>query len=64
MIGILIREHPDIEWAHRTGYGKYNQPIVIRCCECGDEIDGDVYEDEHNVSLCEYCLLRLHKKEW
>ncbi len=59
-----LREHPDIQYAHRTGYPSWGQPEIVHCCECGEEIEGDIYEDEQNVSLCEYCLLRLHRKAW
>lgn len=33
------------------------------CCECGNEIEDDIYEDEHNEFLCADCLKLLHKKE-
>lgn len=60
-----LREHPDIEWATRTGYPSYAQPKYVHCCECGDELAYDeVYEDEKYFTLCEYCLKRLHRKVW
>lgn len=34
---------------------------VYYCDECGEEIDGDVYEDGDD--LCEYCLLKRYRKE-
>lgn len=58
-----MREHPDIEWAERTGYPKWNQPKLYHCDRCGDEIDGDIYEDDFYDCLCELCLLSTHKKE-
>lgn len=58
-----LRDHPDIEWAERTGYPKWNQPEIFRCDQCGDEIDGDeVYSDSTHEYLCEYCLCLLHRK--
>ena len=58
-----IPDHPEITWAERTGYPSWNQPSEIRCDNCGDIIDGEVYEDEYNESLCLDCLLKLHLKE-
>lgn len=36
---------------------------VYYCDECGEEIDGDVYDDGEQ-ELCEYCLLKKYKKEF
>ena len=57
-------EHPDITQALLTGYPLDNQPEPIYCCECGRELDGEIYEDFLHEFLCEKCLLMLHKKEW
>lgn len=58
-----LREHPDIAWAHRTGYPSWGQPTYYVCEECGEEIEFDeIYEDENHERLCEYCLLKLHRK--
>ena len=60
---IDLREHPDIEWAHRTGYPSWNQPKSHYCEECGECLDDmDEYEDADHEFLCEDCLLSLHKK--
>jgi hypothetical protein len=56
-------EHPEIDWAIRTGYPSWNQPRELRCDNCGDIIDDEVYEDEYNESLCLDCLLSLHLKK-
>lgn len=61
---MYVPDHPDIEWAERTGYPKWNQPKIICCGECGTPIDGEVYEDDSYDYLCESCLLFLHKKKW
>ena len=58
-----IPDHPEITWAERTGYPSWNQPSETRCDNCGDIIDGEVYEDEYNENLCLDCLLKLHLKE-
>lgn len=58
-----LREHPDIEWAQRTGYPRWNQPKSYVCEECGDELEfDDVYDDENHEILCQHCLLKLHRK--
>lgn len=36
---------------------------VYYCDRCTEEIDGDVYESD-GEELCEYCLLKKHKKEF
>ena len=60
-----LREHPDIEWAHKTGYGSHNQPKSTYCEECHKCLDDeDEYEDATHDFLCEECLLMLHKKWW
>ena len=48
-----------------SGYGfpVEKEPEEIRCCECGDTIEGDIYEDRQNEALCLSCLKRLHRKE-
>lgn len=56
-------QHPEITWAELTGYPSWNQPKEVRCDNCGDIIDGEVYEDEYNGNLCLDCLLSLHLKE-
>lgn len=56
-------EHPEIDWAMRTGYPSWNQPKDICCDKCGCIIDDEVYEDEYNEQLCLDCLLKLHLKE-
>lgn len=56
-------QHPEITWVERTGYPSWNQPIEIRCDNCGGIIDDEVYEDEYNESLCLDCLLSLHLKK-
>ncbi len=35
---------------------------VFYCDDCEEEIYGDVYESE-GEELCEFCLLKKHKKE-
>lgn len=60
-----LREHPDIEWAHRTGYPKWNQPRSYYCEECGICLDDETaYEDVSHTYLCKDCLLTLHEKSW
>lgn len=56
-------EHPEIDWALRTGYPSWNQWQPIYCDLCGDEIEGDVYTLWPYENLCESCLLGLCKKE-
>lgn len=36
---------------------------VYYCDECGEEIDGDVYDDGEQ-ELCEACLLKKYRKEF
>lgn len=57
-----IPDHPDIETAIRTGYSPWNQEYIPVCENCGDEIDGDEYADWRFDTLCERCLLSLHRK--
>ena len=61
-----IADHPDIQWAERTGYPSWNQPKehAEYCGECGRVIDDgeDTYETEYYSILCEDCLKRLHKR--
>lgn len=60
-----LREHPDIEWAQRTGYPSWNQPKSNHCEECGKCLDDEeIYETDMHEFLCEECLLTLHKKWW
>lgn len=59
-----VLEHPEITCAERTGYPSWNQPMEIYCGECGQEIEGEIYEDEYYQFLCEKCLKFLHKKKW
>lgn len=60
-----LREHPDIESAHRTGYGRYEQPKSHYCEECGTCLDDDTaYEDSAHDYLCKDCLLTLHERRW
>ena len=56
---------PMLENPMVSGYGfpAEKEPEEIRCCECGDIIECDVYEDRQNKSLCLSCLKRLHRKE-
>lgn len=56
-------QHPEIDWAMRTGYPSWSQPNDIRCENCGCSIEDEVYEDEYNESLCLDCLLSLHLKK-
>lgn len=63
-MSVCCPDHPDIAWILRTGYEKWRQPTELRCHCCGDEIEGDVYEDEDYEILCEYCLRKNHKKDW
>ncbi len=58
----MMIQHPEITWAERTGYPSWNQPSEARCDNCGGIVDGEVYEDEYNESLCLDCLLKLHLK--
>lgn len=61
----MMREHPHIESAHKTGYAPWNQPKSHYCEECGKCLDDeDEYEDITHDYLCEECLLSLHKKWW
>ena len=40
-----------------------NRNVEVRYCdECGEEIDGDVYDDGEQ-ELCESCLLDKYRKE-
>jgi hypothetical protein len=57
-----IPDHPEIRWAERTGYPSWNQEIIPVCENCGEEIDGDEYADWRYDTLCERCLLILHRK--
>lgn len=57
-----VPDHPEIACAMRTGYPSWNQDVMYYCDECGDTLEGDVYEDRDHKFLCETCLLRLHKK--
>ena len=60
-----LREHPDIEWAHRTGYGPHNQPKSHYCEECGKCLDDEMaYADAVHDYLCKDCLLTLHERRW
>ena len=57
-------DHPEVESIMRTGYPSWMKDEPV-CERCGDEISGEVYEDECHETLCEYCLLKLHlKEEW
>lgn len=56
-------QHPEIDWAMRTGYPSWNQPNELRCDNCGCVIEDEAYEDEYNETLCLDCLLSLHLKE-
>ena len=60
----FVPDHPDISWTEGTGYPSWNQPEIIRCYCCGDEITGTVYEDSEYEFLCEDCLKSLYKKDW
>jgi hypothetical protein len=61
----MIPDHPDIELAMRTGYGRFNQPESIYCEECGVCLDDmTIYEDATHDFLCKDCLLTLHEKGW
>lgn len=60
----FVSDHPDIMWTEETGYPSWNQPKIIRCYRCGDEIIGNVYEDSEYEFLCEDCLKSLYKKDW
>lgn len=57
-----LPDHPQIESAMRTGYPTWTDTSVIYCDKCGDEIDGDVFEDEQYDTLCLHCLEDLHRK--
>ena len=58
-------QHPEIDWAMKTGYPSWNQPKSHHCEECGRCLDDeDEYEDTLHNCLCEDCLLLLHKKWW
>ena len=60
-----LPDHPEIEWAMRTGYPSWKQPESHYCGECGICLDHeDEYEDAQHEYLCESCLLALHKKWW
>lgn len=58
-----LPDHPEITMAMLTGYPSWNQPRDIRCDECGEVIEDEIYEDELNDNLCLDCLLKLHLKE-
>ena len=59
---MLLRDHPEIESAIKTGHPTWAQPLNVYCGECGKDItDDDQYEDEHYDCLCEKCLLYFHK---
>ena len=58
-------DHPVIVWCELTGYPRGYEEEPVYCEECGTDItDDDVYEDDHHETLCERCLLTLHKKGW
>ena len=59
-----LPDHPEIVSIEQTGYPTYCQPSLYFCIECGNEIEGEIYEDEKYEFLCEKCLLMLHKKVW
>ena len=59
-----MSDHPDIEWCERTGYPSWNQPKTYFCDRCGEEIEGEIYEDTGYDCLCEQCVLELHRKDW
>lgn len=63
---MILRDHPDIENALRTGYPVGGEPELTYCEFCEKEIqdDTDCYEDEDYHVLCRRCLLKLHKKRW
>jgi hypothetical protein len=63
-------QHPEISWIEATGYPSWKQdePTVMCCEKCGDELyleEGEVYEDtDYGYDcLCSHCLLALHRKE-
>ena len=56
-------DHPVVVWCERTGYPSWNQPKHYICEKCGDELEFDeCYADEDYNCLCEFCLLKLHRK--
>lgn len=58
-----IPDHPEIECAMRTGYPSWGQPVTYFCEVCGEEVEfNECYEDDQHEHLCEYCLLKLHRK--
>ena len=61
----MLGNHPEIESALKTGYPTWNQPKIVYCDLCGDDItDEDHYEDEDFECICKSCLLSRHKKGW
>ena len=57
-----LPDHPEIEWAMRTGYPSWNQP---KCCDrCGEELGEHTYSDLEYDNLCADCLLELHRNAW
>lgn len=60
----MLRDHPEIACAERTGYPSWNQPKTYICEECGEPIEEKIYEDSNHMLLCESCLLFLHEKRW
>lgn len=62
---IMVPDHPDIEFALKTGYPRWNQPKSHYCEECGKCLDDEVaYVDTEHDYLCKNCLLYLHEKSW
>ena len=61
---MYVPDHPQVRWIEQTGYPSWNQPVEVYCCECGCELEDEIYEDEKYEYLCENCLLMLHKKVW
>ena len=57
-----IPDHPHIRYAEQTGHSPWVDDYIPVCENCGDEIDGDVYADWRFDTLCEDCLLKLHRK--
>lgn len=58
-----MSDDPIISEIMATGYPSRHQNLQVFCCECGDELTGDIYEDEKHDALCKDCLLMLHLRE-
>ena len=56
--------HPEVDYALRTGYPSYTQPEEEYCEICGMNMDSKtVYCDDTFECLCASCLLERHERD-